>query len=118
MDAWHRADIDALTGLMATDVVMTMPPDPIRRDGPAAIIEFLGSVAPLGQINKFRLVPTAANLQPSAVLHLPDETGTYVPSGVLTLEIAGGRVQRMIGFRMPSAFFNRLDFVAPIHLSD
>lgn len=118
IDAWHRADIDALTSLMATDVVLTMPPDPIRRDGPAAIIDFLRSVAPLGQINEFRLVPTAANLQPSAILHLPDETGRYVPNGVLNLEISGNRIQRMTAFRMPSAFFNRLDFAAPIHRPD
>ena len=115
IDAWHRADIDALTSLMATDVVLTMPPDPIRREGPAAIIDFLRSVAPLGQINKFRLVPTAANLQPSAILHLPDETGRYVPNGVLNLEITGNQIQRMTAFRTPPTFFNRLDFAAPIH---
>lgn len=113
IDAWHRADIAALTSLMANDVVLTMPPDPIRRDGPAAIIEILRSVAPLGQIDRFRLVPVGANLQPSAVLHLPGETGGYVPSGVLNLEITGKRIQRMTAFRMPPAFFKRLDFPAP-----
>ena len=85
---------------------------------PTAIIDFLRSVAPLCQINEFRLVPTAANLQPSAILHLPDETGRYVPSGVLNLEIAGNRIQRMTAFRMPSAFFNRLDFTGLVHRSD
>ena len=97
---------------------MTMPPDPIRRDGPAAIVDFLRSVAPLGQINDFRLVPTAANLQPSAILLLPDESGKYVPNGLLTLEITGNRIQRMTAFRMPPAYLNRFRFAAPIHLSD
>lgn len=109
IDAWHRADIEALTSLMATDVVLTMPPDPIRRDGPAAVIDFLRSVAPLGQLDKFRLIPTAANQQASAVLFLPDETGTYVPNGVLNLDISGNQVHRMTAFRLPPTFFDRLE---------
>lgn len=113
IDAWHNADIDALTSLMATDVVLTMPPDPIRCDGAAAIIDFLRSVVPLGQIDQFRLVPTATNLQPSAILFLPDETGEHVPSGVLNLEISGNQIQRMTSFRMPSEFFKRLEFGSP-----
>lgn len=119
IDAWHRADIEALTSLMASDVVLTMPPDPIRRDGPANVIDFLRSVAPLGQIDKFRLVPTATNQQPSAVLWLPDDTGRYAPSGVLNLDISGNLVQRMTGFRLPSAFFDRLTLLSrPVLDSD
>jgi RNA polymerase sigma-70 factor (ECF subfamily) len=109
IDAWDRADIEALTNLMATDVVLTMPPDPIRRDGPAAVIDFLRSVAPLGQINNMALAPTATNQQPSVILSLPDETGRYVPNGVLNLDISGNRVQRMTAFRLPPTFFDRLD---------
>ncbi len=118
IDAWHRADIDALTTLMASDVVMTMPPDPIRRDGSPAIIELLRSVAPGGQIDRFRLQPTAANRQPSAVLHLPEETGRYVPNGLLTLDITGNQIKRMTAFRLPPTFFYRLRHTAPNHNSD
>ena len=114
IDAWDRADIQALTSLMATDVVLTMPPDPIRRDGPAAVIDFLRSVAPLGQINKMALVPTATNQQPSVILSLPDESGRYVPNGVVNLDISGDRVQRMTAFRLPPTFFDRLDLPSPI----
>ena len=109
IDAWDRADIEALTSLMAIDVVLTMPPDPIRRDGPAAVIDFLRSVAPIGQIDKIVVIPAAANRQPSVILYLPDETGEYAPNGVMNLEISDGRVQRMTAFRLPAAFFDRLD---------
>ena len=113
IDAWHRADIEALANLMATDVVLTMPPDPIRRDGPDDVIDFLRSVAPLGELSKFRLVPTATNRQSSVVLFLPNETGRYVPNGVLNLDISGSQVQRMTAFRLPPAFFDRLDLTVP-----
>lgn len=112
IDAWHRADIEALATLMASDVVMTMPPDPIRRDGPAAVIDFLRSVVPLGRIDAFRLEPTTANMQPSAILRLPDEEGVYVPNGVLVLEIAEAEIRRMTGFRMPPAFIERFSPLA------
>lgn len=120
IDAWHRADIEALTSLMATDVVLAMPPDPIRCKGPADVIDFLRSIAPLGQLNKFRLVAAAANQQPSAVLFLADDTGRYVPNGVLNLDIAGNQVQRMTAFRLPAAFFDRLDPPSrlPIHANE
>ncbi len=118
IDAWHRADIDALTSLMASDVVLTMPPDPIRRDGSGAIIDLLRSVAPLGQIDRFRLEPTAANRQSAAILHLPDETGSYLPNGLLTLDITGDRIQRMTAFRLPPAFLDRFRHAAPNHLPD
>lgn len=92
---------------MATDIVLTRPPDPIRLDGPAAIIDFLRSVSPQGRIGNFALVPTAANQEPSVGLYLPDNTGRYVPNGMVNLESTGNKVTRMSGFGLPPAFFDR-----------
>src|SRR5712691_3475328 len=44
MDAWERADFDALAFLLREDAVLAMPPGPRWIRGRAAIIEFLSTV--------------------------------------------------------------------------
>ena len=107
IDAWQRADIEALTTLMASDIVLTMPPDPIRFDGPNAIVDFLVSVAPEGRIDKMVFVPTSANRQPAAALYLPNGEGVYGLGGMMNLEISGTEVSRLTAFRVPPSRFER-----------
>lgn len=102
IDAWQRADIQALTDLMATDIVVTMPPDPIRFDGVTAVMEFLTSVAPDGRLDRMVFAPTSANRQPAAALYLPDDDGDYQIAGLMTLEISDTKVRRLTAFRVPS----------------
>jgi RNA polymerase sigma-70 factor, ECF subfamily len=104
MDAWHRADLDALTSLMTSDIVLTMPPDPVRFDGPDAIVE---SVAPEGRIDLMRLLPSTANQQPAMGLYLPDGEGNGVPSALIVLGTRGEQIERMTGFRVPPGHFAR-----------
>jgi len=107
MDAWHRADLDALTHLMASDIVLTMPPDPIRIDGPDAIVAFLVSAAPDGRLDRMRLLPAQANQQPAMALYLPDNQGAYTPSALISLDITATRVSRMTAFRLRADKFGR-----------
>lgn len=107
VDAWHRADVDALTSLMTSDVALTMPPDPVRFDGPDAIVGALRSVAPEGRIDRMRLLPTTANQQPAMGLYLPDGEGNGVATVLITLDARGGLVARMTGFRLPPSRFPR-----------
>lgn len=107
MDAWHRADLDALTSLMTSDIVLTMPPDPVRFDGPDAIVAILESVAPEGRIDLMRLLPTTANQQPAMGLYLPDGKDNGVPQAIVVLGTRDGKIARMTGFRLPPSHFPR-----------
>ena len=107
MDAWHRADLDALTSLMTSDIALTMPPDPVRFDGPDAIVAILESVAPEGRIDLMHLLPTVANQQPAMGLYLPDGEGNEVPNAIIVLGTRGGKIARMTGFRLPPGRFPR-----------
>lgn len=107
IDAWQRADVEALTRLMASDIVMTMPPDPIRLDGPGAIVEFAASAAPDGRLDKMAFVPTSANGQAAAALYLPDELGEYVLAGLMTVEAKGSTIARLTAFRIAPNRFER-----------
>ncbi|MBY5162280.1 RNA polymerase subunit sigma-70 [Salsipaludibacter albus] len=100
MDAWQRADIDALTSLMTRDIVITMPPDPLRFDGPAAVVASLVSIAPDGRLDRMRLLASSANQQPSVGLYLPDDQGRMAANALITLGTRDDRISRMTAFRL------------------
>jgi RNA polymerase sigma-70 factor (ECF subfamily) len=63
--AWLASDIGQLADLLKQDVVMTMPPLPLRYVGQANVIQFLVSIPTLSERRLFRFVPTRANRQPA-----------------------------------------------------
>jgi RNA polymerase sigma-70 factor (ECF subfamily) len=69
VDAWYAADLPGLAALLKKDVVMTMPPRPMRYSGREAVAAFLASIRPPEQQSGFRFVPTRANRHPALVVH-------------------------------------------------
>jgi RNA polymerase sigma-70 factor (ECF subfamily) len=69
MDAWERADAALLTDLLREDARWAMPPAALWFDGRPAIIR-LYELYPIERQGDFRMVPTAANLQPAAAAYL------------------------------------------------
>jgi RNA polymerase sigma-70 factor (ECF subfamily) len=99
-DAWNRADLDGLVALMTDDAFLTMPPSPRRVDGREKVAAFLRDVASSGRLDRFRLVPTRANLQPAVALYREDDgdPGRHLAYAMLVLALRGGRVASLVRF--------------------
>jgi RNA polymerase sigma-70 factor, ECF subfamily len=55
-------DIDGIVALLATDALMTMPPESVRVENGAAVAEFFATVPLEGRLHDIRLHPARANL--------------------------------------------------------
>jgi RNA polymerase sigma-70 factor (TIGR02960 family) len=73
IDAHERGDDDATMGLIAEDIRVTMPPNPLLFEGRESIRPLLATAREMGD---WRLVPTRANRMPTAASYLraPGET--------------------------------------------
>jgi RNA polymerase sigma-70 factor (TIGR02960 family) len=100
VDAFTRADVDALTDLLRADVEMEMPPIPTWFTGRDAVVGFLGRRV-LRHTGQWRLVPTRANGQPALLVHQRAPDGGYVAYGVQVLTLAGDRIARITAFNDP-----------------
>jgi RNA polymerase sigma-70 factor (ECF subfamily) len=117
VDAWARADVDALAGMLTETAVLAMPPTASWFRGRDVITTFLRRTA-LDGSRRWRLVPAAANGQPALAAYLLDPSGASVPYGVTVLTLDGDRIAEMNTFRDPSApeRFGPMDFGAGSHL--
>ncbi|MGW4565502.1 RNA polymerase subunit sigma-70 [Streptomyces sp. NPDC004561] len=100
VDAFTRADPDALVKLLRADVEMEMPPIPTWFTGRRAVIGFLA-----GRVlhrDLWRMVPTHANGQPALVVHKHTGDGRYEAYGVQVLTLIGARIARITAFNDPS----------------
>jgi RNA polymerase sigma-70 factor (TIGR02960 family) len=98
VDAFTRADPDALVSLLVADVEMEMPPIPTWFTGRRAVMGFLA-----GRVLRedlWRMVPTRANGQPAVVVYAHRDGG-YVAYGVQVLTLAGARIARITAFNDP-----------------
>ena len=103
--AWESGDLDAFVGLLADDVVLSMPPMREWFAGRAAVRGFFAwAWGPEGP-GPFRLLQTNANAQPAFALYgrAPDADG-YTPQAIQVLTLAGGRIARLHGFIRPDLF--------------
>jgi RNA polymerase sigma-70 factor (ECF subfamily) len=104
VEAWERADIDALTAKLAEDAAFTMPPLPEWFRGRDAIATFL-SERPLSGKIRWRVIPTRANGQPALGHYSWDEeAGAFVPHGIDVLTLDGDRISEITIFRNPEGF--------------
>lgn len=101
--AWHRRDIPGLVALMATDALLTMPPEPLAYRGRAAISAFLGTVPAGGDLTAIRLVPTRMNGQPAVAAYLR-EGATALGYGIMVLNIERDKIGEITGFADPALF--------------
>jgi RNA polymerase sigma-70 factor (ECF subfamily) len=104
MAAWDAVDIDALVALLTEDAVMTMPPERMRVAGARSIGEFFAAVPQEGRLDQIRLLPTAANKQPTLGAYALGEDGTYRPYGLMVLQIDGDQISGIVGFPDPWLF--------------
>jgi RNA polymerase sigma-70 factor, ECF subfamily len=94
--AFERADVQELAGILAHDVEMTMPPDPMWFAGRTDVVRFIkrrvfevrGSLV---------LEPIAANRQPAVALYEPLGQMECALS-IQVLRISGARIRDITGF--------------------
>jgi len=98
VDAWERADVDALAVMLAEDAVWSMPPRPEWFRGPGAIALFLRK-HPLLRPTRLRIAPTRANGQ-LAFTHdeWSDEEQSYVRHGLHVLGLNKNRIGEITVF--------------------
>lgn len=97
VDAFEHGDLDSVVQLLSDDVRLSMPPEPIQCEGPAAIAEFLRQRRFWG--NQLTLVPTRANGQPAFVYDVPDPIdGVSRASGVMVLTVVDDQVSTLTRF--------------------
>jgi RNA polymerase sigma-70 factor (ECF subfamily) len=103
VDAWYAADLPKLAGLLKNDVVLTMPPRPVRYSGRAAVARFLASIRPPDQRVGFRFVPTRANCQPALAVYRLDLDGdAYRGWGIWVLGVDGDAIAEITAFVDPT----------------
>jgi RNA polymerase sigma-70 factor (TIGR02960 family) len=101
VDAFTRADPDALVNLLRADVELEMPPIPTWFTGRQAVVGFLARRV-LRAKDQWRMVPTRANGQPAFVAYERASDGRYEAHGVGVLTLVGTRIARITAFNDPS----------------
>jgi len=101
VEAFARADAEALVELLRADVELEMPPTPTWFTGRPAVVGFLGARV-LRRPGYWRLVPTGANGQPAAVSYERGDDGRWIPHGVFVLTVREGRIARITAFNDPA----------------
>ncbi|WP_158854293.1 sigma-70 family RNA polymerase sigma factor [Saccharothrix deserti] len=96
VDAFTRADPDALVNLLRADVELEMPPIPTWFTGRPAVVGFLASR--VLRKDRWRLVPTRANGQPAVVAYGHVGDGRYEAHGIEVLTLIGARIARITAF--------------------
>jgi RNA polymerase sigma-70 factor (TIGR02960 family) len=97
-DAFEAADIERLVTLLTDDALLTMPPEPLEYQGPAAIAEFFLSRAWWGT-QATRLVPTHANNQPAFGYYVADAHAPVMHAhSLVVLTLAGDKVSAITRF--------------------
>ena len=101
IDAWERADVDAVVAMLAHDATIAMPPQPTWYRGRDAVATFLRVVA-LAPGMRWRLLPAAANGQLAFGEYRWNETTkSFVGRAVMVLTLAGARVADITAFGSP-----------------
>ena len=95
--AFERKDVDAMTTLLAADVVWEMPPLATWYLGRGPVGTHLRVRCPGGP-GAFRLVPVAANGQPAYGLYLRDDGAVHRPFGIHVLTLGAGEITHVHTF--------------------
>jgi RNA polymerase sigma-70 factor, ECF subfamily len=98
VDAWERADVDAVVAMLASDVAMTMPPLPTWYRGRDAVAAFLEGW-PLRGERRWRLVPVRANAQLAFGHYVWDEEReTFTAHSITVIALDGERIADITAF--------------------
>jgi RNA polymerase sigma-70 factor (ECF subfamily) len=97
-DALERADLDALTELLVTDVRFSMPPAMLEYRGIESAQRLLAA-ATFRPGRTYRVVPTRANGQPALGLYLADpHANVYRAYSLLVITAVGDHITCITGF--------------------
>jgi RNA polymerase sigma-70 factor (TIGR02960 family) len=96
VNAWERADVDALVALLTDDVFVSMPPMPFEYEGREVVAAFCAGIFRAGR--RFDLVPTSANGQPAFGAYLRGSDGISHGMGLYVLTLTGDRICAMTRF--------------------
>jgi RNA polymerase sigma-70 factor (ECF subfamily) len=103
VDAWERADIDAVVAMLAQDARITMPPIPTWYRGRDAVAAFLSERALRGDRPR-RLLPVGANGAPAFGQYVWDsEKERLVAHGITVLTFSGEQIDEITAFLSPDA---------------
>ena len=110
VEAWERADVDAVVAMLADDAVITMPPFAEWFAGRAEVGRFLAEL-PLAPGRRWSGAPTVANGQVAIDYHLwDDEVGAFLAHSVDVLSFADdGAITRIDAFLDPEMVRRRAD---------
>jgi RNA polymerase sigma-70 factor (ECF subfamily) len=101
VDAFERADVDAVVALLAADGTFTMPPLPTWYRGRDAVAAFLRSHV-LASENRWRLVPARANGQLAfGNYRLDEERRIFLPRSISVLTLDGEEIAEITTFLGP-----------------
>jgi RNA polymerase sigma-70 factor (TIGR02960 family) len=102
MVAAERADVSMMADLLAADVVVTMPPNPMWFAGRDALVDHLGRLfdtASPAYFGRWRHLPTWANRQPAVAGYVQRPgTSVYRAQMVDVLRIQAGRIVEITTF--------------------
>lgn len=100
VDAWERADVDALVDLLTEDAVIAMPPYRTWYAGRDAVIAFLRKTPLRGQ--RWRVLPSHANGQVGFACYLvSEETGAYEWHSMEVITLRDERIAEITAFIDP-----------------
>jgi RNA polymerase sigma-70 factor (TIGR02960 family) len=96
VDAWRRADVNAVVELLAEDAVFTMPPLPSWYDGREAIRTFMAEKV---FANRWRFSLSRVSAQPAVVAYLwKESTARFELAVINVLSFSGDRVVAISAF--------------------
>jgi RNA polymerase sigma-70 factor (TIGR02960 family) len=98
-EAFESGDIEGVVSLLTDDAWLTMPPEPLEYQGPAAIARFFATVPAGGRLEMIKLVPTRANGQPAYGCYLRDARAPIAHAyGLMVLTLRDDRIAAITGF--------------------
>jgi len=101
VDAWERADVDAVVSMLASDAAISMPPLPSWYQGREAVAAFLASW-PLRKGSRWHLVPIRANGQLAFGEYAFDEDReTFTAHCLTVLTMDGEQIAEINAFLDP-----------------
>jgi RNA polymerase sigma-70 factor (TIGR02960 family) len=105
VSAWQAADVPAIVAILTEDALFAMPPLPEHYIGREAIAAFLEGGPARGRLDRFRLVPTVANSQPTlAAYWRHSDEGAFHAHGLLVIAFDGEAISSLTRFGEPGLF--------------
>jgi RNA polymerase sigma-70 factor (ECF subfamily) len=101
--AFERADVPAITQLLANEVVLEMPPIPLWFVGAEHYGQFIARVFRMRGA-EWRMTPTAANCQPAVGAYALGEDGVFHAHTLQVFEVSTYAIHRTVVFQLPGLF--------------